>query len=570
MSTVIAPGAAHEVLDGRNDPGWRDFALAVVLAAFFFASAWNSLINIPLGEPPDEWAHLTYVHEIAVEGRLVPDYAGSQILTSRSSPNYLKHPPLYYSALGLAGRAFGWDPVRDYRVYRGISAAMAALGVLLWVLAGRAIGLAPLKLVVMVAALAAIPMFPFLAGSINNDNLAYLGVAMASLALTRLHQWPRAAYVLGAAGVVVTMLTKATAAVFLSMFLLAWAAGQWRHPGSVLRSRRFLAAMGSAAVLVAGYYAFTLAAYGSVLPVAGGLYEQKAPAEAVAIGPFALEFARSMLRRLPVIMSHDSLDPLGPVLGKVFWIMLAAPLAAWLLSRRGRATSPVAPVARAFLQALAVTLLVHLVIVWDGYNNTGVAAGMQPRYYSYALPGLFMFCFAVAGRGRIASGAFLIFSLSVALLVAAAPPKTARMQESARAAAQSIVDSPLRYAEGATAVVDAQMEVAPGRAGHLDTLAITGGTGTASGWAVDKADSSPARGVYVMIGTRLIGSAETGFARPDVARALGAPAAASAGFKFRIEGLPPGTDACDVRLAAEQSDGTLVLLPNSACPATSP
>src|SRR5690606_8376165 len=125
------------------------------------------------------------------------------------------------------------------------------------------------------------------------------------------------------------------------------------------------------------------------------------------------------------------------------------------------------------------------------------------------------------------------------------------------------------YPRAQAARLEVGIAITPGRAGYVDALEMAGGIATASGWAVNQADFSPARGIYVIVGDRVIGSAETGLVRPDVARALQAPAAAESGFKFRIQGLPVNLDKCDVQLAAEQTDGTLTVLPNSACPASS-
>src|SRR5690606_23832495 len=171
--------------------------------------------------PPDERAHATYVNEVARDGRLVPDYEHSRILPSRIRKNYLSHPPLYYTTLGLMGRTLDWDAVDAYRGYRMLSATMVALGMFFWMLAGRGLSVPPTWLLAAAAATNAIPMFPFLAGSMNNDNMAYLGVAMAFFGLVWLRRLLALGLYFGTLGLLVGFLYQtATALVAMAFFVL--------------------------------------------------------------------------------------------------------------------------------------------------------------------------------------------------------------------------------------------------------------------------------------------------------------------------------------------------------------
>lgn len=543
---------------------WRDVLLGCAVALFTFANAWLSIQETPFGVAPDEWAHATYVHEIATEGRLIPDYANSRILPGRTRGNYLSHPPLYYTLLGLSGRARAWDAVGDYRQYRMLSAAMVALGMFFWMLAGRGLAIPPTWLLAGAAATNAIPMFPFLAGSINSDNMAYLGVALAFCGLVQLRSWPRAALWLGAVGVVTVFLSKATAALFLLVFFAIWALPQLRDPASVLRSRRFLVAMAGAGAIVTAYFACTMAVYGSPFPKAAALYAPAPPADPLPIGKFALEFGRQMFSRLATITSHASLSPISGKLEWVFWVMLAAPLLAYVAGPRRKAQDQDAFMAKAFMAALAIAVAAHIVFVWRTHLSAGVLAGMQPRYYSYALPGLFLFGF-LRSRDHISGKAlFAVFTLAAALLLGVAPSLATRAQiraQNAAATGTQVVKLSSRPASRLTA----EFSVGRSQGGYVDSLEVKGRSAHGSGWAINRAKLASAHGVTVLLDDRVIASIGTGEPRPDVAKSLKSPRAGDAGFKFRIDGLPPGTRPCDLRFAAAQGDGSLSFLAHPGC-----
>lgn len=543
---------------------WQDLLLACAVALFTFANAWLSIQETPFGVAPDEWAHATYIHEIAAEGRLIPDYADSRILPGKARGNYLGHPPLYYTLLGLSGRVMGWDAVGDYRQYRMLSAAMVALGMFFWMLAGRGLAIPATWLLAAAAATNAIPMFPFLAGSINSDNMAHLGVALAFYGLVQLRSWPRAALWIGAIGVVAVFLSKATAALFLLVFFAIWAMPQLRDPASALRSRRFLLAMGSAGVVVAAYFLYALVAHGTPFPKAAALYAPNPPADPLPLGQFAIEFGRQMFSRLATITSHASLSPINGKLVWVFWTMLATPLLAYLLAPRRKSHDQDAIMARAFMAAIVIAVATHVVFVWRTHLSAGVLAGMQPRYYSYALPGLFLFGFLRSRDHIPGKSLFALFTLAAALLLGVAPSLATRAQIRAQKASTPAIQIVKLSSQPAMRLA-AEFSVGRAQGGYVDVLEVKGRSAHGSGWAINRAKLASARGVIVLLDDRVIATIDTGEPRPDVANSLKSGRAGDAGFKFRIDGLPPGTGPCDLKFAAEQGDGSLAFLAHPAC-----
>lgn len=553
--------------------GWRDVALAAVLAVFTYAMGWTALDTTGFGHPPDEWAHVTYLDEIAAGDRLVPDYADSRILPQRVRPNYLNHPPLYYSVLGLAARAMGWDAVGDQHRLRALSAAMVALGMFFWVLTARLLGVPPAWAAAIVTACNAIPMFPYLAGSLNNDNLAFLGVAVAVYGAALVARRPGPGLLVAATGLAVTVLAKATAGLFLSVFAVAWVAAwgwpRWR--GRQLPPLAWWLGAGCVLLLAAAWFAYALARYGGLFPSAGETYPTMPPESPVGATAFAVEFTQQIWKRLPIVTSHRSLDPLQGHLRTLFWTMLAAAAAAWLGGTRG-SDADARRLRWCFLAALMVMMAAHLGSMRSLYLETGRFAGMQPRYYAFALPGLFLFGFLGGWRRAWPSLLLAVVAACALALVATVPARNAQRlaQMPAQAAAAEARTLQFRPADSGAAAATARIGIAAQSAGYVDTLTVADGVAKASGWALQASDRRPARAIVVMVDDRILGTAPTGRERPDVARVFGVAHAARSGFVVEIRGLPPEIGACDLRLAAEQADGALAWLRFKPCAAAAP
>src|SRR5690348_17283875 len=111
---VLSATKRPVVYTGENATGREPYwPVALIVAAMLLASSWFYVHAVPVGDPPDEWAHLGYVADIAVKHHLIPDYRHSAVLNS-PAPNYLQHPPLYYTIEGSFGRLFHWDPKKAF------------------------------------------------------------------------------------------------------------------------------------------------------------------------------------------------------------------------------------------------------------------------------------------------------------------------------------------------------------------------------------------------------------------------------------------------------------------------
>lgn len=537
--------------DTRWNPWW-----AVALAAFVLLQSLVMAATTAPGLPPDEWAHLSYVRDVA-DGRPVPDYAEGRIRESAQG-NYLSHPPLYYSALGAAAAIGGLDPFTDLRPLRAASAGFVALGFLLWLLVGRALGLPLAGAVLATVATCATPMFGYAAGSVNNDSLMYLGIALFAAGLVRermqhRRDLPAAAALAG--GALLVLLTKATGATFLVLFVLALLPRAPRELWAQLTHRRHLAIGGVVAAACLAWFGWAILAYGSPLPKPQPLYPHNPPAEPLAPLAYALRYAAIMWERLPLVMSHATFNPFA-WRGKAFFLaMVVVPVLAWLVARPGAAKRGVDPrVVRgtdALVLAALGTVVIHIAFTWAAYRNSGLLAGMQPRYFAFLLPAIWLPAFLLERRewpkrcllGALAAAAMVAFWTSVPNTVAGQQ----RAAERAQAAARAPAPAPAR-----------------GLRGHLDDFRLEGDTLRLRGWAFDADAGAPAAvRVHIDGGEGL--PVASGVARPDVARAMGQPAANDAGFESGIDASTAGGRDCAVGVSAIAGDGRVLWLRKASC-----
>jgi 4-amino-4-deoxy-L-arabinose transferase-like glycosyltransferase len=141
--------------------------LGTVVAVFAgFAVAYTRIT--PVGASPDELSHLHYINGIADHLRLPP--AGEP---------ERQQPPLYYLLGAIVAKLSGDDP----RLIRLVSVVLGVLTILtVYAVARRLFPLRPALAVGAAALVALLPEAQYLAGAINDDNLAWLAGALLVLA----------------------------------------------------------------------------------------------------------------------------------------------------------------------------------------------------------------------------------------------------------------------------------------------------------------------------------------------------------------------------------------------------
>ncbi|MDG5977174.1 hypothetical protein H010_18073 [Hydrogenophaga taeniospiralis CCUG 15921] len=547
----------------------KDLWPALLLIAFLMLQAVVFARTTPLSYPPDEMSHLSYVWDSMQSAFLLPNY-GSGTILGFGSPNYLSHPPLYYSLLGAAGKLFSLDPKLDYVTFRLFTVALYGLALLFSVLTADRLGVERSATYISLLACSAIPMVGYLAGSVNNDTLLYLGFAITFYGMARIANAPRQklsrSLVFLVLGLLIVFLTKATGMAMLVFFGLVYAALNWRHLRSALATRSAWIACAVFLGATGAYYAATYLTHGALFPKAGNLYQVTAVENPVSLLAYAADFYHSMARRLPIIFSHLSVAPIPEELNAVFFAMLGLPLAGWIVVRFSpdiaAAKKPFVKLFDALAISIVLMLAIHIYLGYKAYTQTGVLSGFQPRYYLFLIPLVWFPFFSLCRPGwfkQLMTGVFAL--LTVVVFWSSVPFAQQKQYEALQDRGPTFEYTERTYEDFGPLRIARRNEVV----GNIDGLTVEDGVLKARDWVFDTVHRARVQRLWVLAREDYITSIKPGAQRPDVAKALGIGAAASSGFAFAIQNLPKDLTPCDIRLLVEFHDETLGYLKSAQC-----
>ena len=550
---------------------WASMPLALFMVVFVILQGIVMASHTPLSYPPDEMPHLSYIQDSIRSPLAQPDYRDGKIMGFNQA-NYLAHPPLYYSTLGVVGKVFSLNPKTSYLIYRLVGVGLVGLGLVFVVLTARELGLSQTITALLLFASASVPMFSYIAGSVTNDTLLYAGMALSFYSLARIGNPSRAGPDgLGPAlllvGLLIVFLTKATGAVFMVLLLGAWGLRNIRRLQPIVLLQVFWPHVAALGVIVGGYYLYTRLQHGALFPSPGKLYGATPPAEPLNLMEYSREYVSAMWRRLHGIMSHLSLAPIADRWQPLFYSMACLPIVGWLVVRF---SSPLLTSNRSAVRlfdamALATlgTVTVHLVFGYRAYLGNGVLSGLQPRYYMYLLPVLWFPFFVLCQPGWFKQAVTSAFALSALATFWTSSPQVLlkqhlALQELPRnlgyANRTGLQNMPIRLPLRSTVE------------GNVETLTLTNGELRAKGWAFDTRLGDKVQRVWVMAQDEFVSSVPVVIRREDVAAALGTPNALNTGFAFTARNLPTTLQPCDIRLLVEFRDGSVGALKNDLCP----
>ncbi len=570
MSAAVQPPAAErQAASAARQPALGSLARRRwLLTALLFAVAANWLLwasAVPFGEAPDEPSHLEVAQFVAAHGRLPlfgPDADQYVRLDQVGIPieSHALAPPLPYLLDGALIRLLPLPPVAAARL-GSLLAALAAVALsyaLAQVVFDNGQTTRPLALATA-ALVAAVPEVSFLAATVNSDVVA-LAAALGAACL-----WPRVGRPLGALAfglaLGLVLLAKYTAYPVAALALLAAAwplARARRESGRRYASVRLgLVALG--AVLVAGPWLLrNWALYGQPWPlgVSEAAFRALVPAVPVPGAPgsqqlLSADYARSWweITFRSFWAGFGRVDLFAPAWCYAL-ILAGLTVALWGLLRTLGDAARRASLAAALRRPAGLLLVGWPLAVW-----LAVFAASLGRYYPahgrYLIPALPPLALGLALGWQAAARRR---SVPVPSPLPAPGPLAPWLLVAGVAALNVYcllaVVVPHYYGPAATRVTVTVDEPRPGdlATGSVPVRgwAVVSGR---DGWQLGQIGGAPAwHAAATTVWATLDGepipmlAGGTGAARPDLARALGTPAVAMAGFTWQLDAraLPSG------------------------------
>ena len=372
------------------DTNWRVCAVVLVL---FILSATLSAIRKDVTLGFDEVAHASYIAHLQHFGAWWPAFADMRMLDPSDfrftgELNYLDHPSLYYALLARLGPNLEGHP-EAILAFRLINVALAAIGLAALMAIGLLARLPRLTLYAYIIPLGCIPALVPLAGAISNDNAAFAGGGIATLAAFQLLASGSRAWLMAAlGGLIVASWAKFTGLLLVGGLVggvLLWLLWQDRLPA------RWIGPIAIAVLVACAPYAALMAQYGSPTPRTPGqiaMIETGARAagwdSAERMSPlgFAAHFVSEfVLEWMPTMKPRNALN--DAVLAIPITAMLCG-FAGLLPAARRIADGKAAPldiVIAASALAFAGTFVLHFIFSYRLHVEFGWMTTAYPRYY---------------------------------------------------------------------------------------------------------------------------------------------------------------------------------------------
>ena len=423
--SLVSSTPAYATPGALSTPVTTNFFVAAVILGLFVLSAAFSAERKGITAGFDEVAHASYVAHIQHSGDAWPDLTSMRLLDPQSfqftgAANYLNHPPPFYDLLAVLGPRLEGRP-QALLAHRLIDIAIASLGFAALLGLGLAARFPRHEFYAFAVPLACIPVLVPIAGAVNNDNLAFLGGAMATLGAWQLVATDRRGWlVIALLGLIAASWAKLTGLLLIGTMLgavIAYLLWQQRLSWSAL------VPIALAFALAAAPYIIYAMQYGSPTP--------QTPAQIALLqdGARTAGWADLPRKSFPAYIVYFVIAFVAdwmPALGErnvLQYSMLATPVAALGCALAGIAVSlrrlwrrqetALDVVVIAGTVALGATFAIHVTYSYDRHLATGWLMDAYPRYYLplaaiVPLAGLSLLAAVEAPRRRAALLAFLI------------------------------------------------------------------------------------------------------------------------------------------------------------------
>ena len=369
---------------------WRVCAFVLLL---FVVAATLSAIRKDVTFGFDEVAHASYVAHLQHSGETWPAFEDMRMLDPSSfrftgEENYLDHPSPYYVLLARIGPTLEGHP-EAILLDRLFNVALVAIGLAALMAVGLVAKLPRLTLYAYVVPIVGIPLLAPLAGAINNDNAAFAGGGIATLAAFQLLSTGSRAWLMVAlGGVILASWAKFTALLLVGGLVggvLLWMLWHGRLPS------RWVGPIAIAALLAIAPYVALLVQYGSPTPrtpgqialiKSGALAIGWDRAERMTPASYAAHFVSEfVVEWMPTLKQRNALN----------YAALTIPITAALCALGGflvavqrigcEKAGPLDIVVAAGILAFAGTFLIHGIFSYELHTEFGWQTSAYPRYY---------------------------------------------------------------------------------------------------------------------------------------------------------------------------------------------
>ncbi len=423
--SLVSSTPAYAPPGALTAPATTNFFVAAVILGLFVLSAGLSAERKGITAGFDEVAHASYVAHIQHSGDAWPDLKAMRLIDPQSfqftgDANYLNHPPPFYDLLAVLGPRLEGRP-QALLAHRLIDIAIASLGFAALLGLGLIARFPRHEFYAFAVPLACIPVLVPIAGAVNNDNLAFLGGAVATLGAWQLVATDRAGWLAVALfGLIAASWAKLTGLLLIGAMLGAVIAYLlWRQR----LSWSALMPIALAFALAAAPYIIYAVQYGSPTP--------QTPAQIALLqdGARTAGWADLPRKSFPAYIVYFVIAFVAdwmPTLGDrnvLQYSMLAIPVAALGCALTGIALSlrrlwrrqdtALDVVVIAGTIALVATFAIHVTYSYGRHLATGWLMDAYPRYYLplaaiVPLAGLSLLIAVDVPRRRAALLAFLI------------------------------------------------------------------------------------------------------------------------------------------------------------------
>ena len=423
--SLVSSTPAYAPPGALTAPATTNFFVAAVILGLFVLSAGLSAERKGITAGFDEVAHASYVAHIQHSGDAWPDLNSMRLIDPQSfqftgDANYLNHPPPFYDLLAVLGPRLEGRP-QALLAHRLIDIAIASLGFAALLGLGLVARFPRHEFYAFAVPLACIPVLVPIAGAVNDDNLAFLGGAVATLGAWQLVATDRAGWLAVALfGLIAASWAKLTGLLLIGAMLGAVIAYLlWRQRLSW-----------SALMPIALAFAFAAAPY-IIYAVQYGSPTPQTPAQIALLqdGARTAGWADLPRKSFPAYIVYFVIAFVAdwmPTLGDrnvLQYSMLAIPVAALGCALTGIALSlrrlwrrqdtALDVVVIAGTIALVATFAIHVTYSYGRHLATGWLMDAYPRYYLplaaiVPLAGLSLLAAVEAPRWRAALLAFLI------------------------------------------------------------------------------------------------------------------------------------------------------------------